>query len=300
VSDPGTRRGQRQANGLLFVLVTMLLFAAAPVAAQEAASSDEPRHRVLEQVDELLRLGITASSELFAEQPALTADPPVEARSERPTPAKIIRRGPRSSGAVALTFDDGYNSRACASIARTLRERDAIGTFFINGIHLQRDPDKWRRILRGMPVGNHTRSHPFLTREPHPVVRRQIRDNETIHERVLGRPMLKVLRPPYGAHGERVGRIATELGYDHVVFWTVDTRDWKSRTSVRAIVRRATRAGPGSIILMHCSRNATAKALPAIIRHYRARGIELAGLDEVLKGAKPARRESDDEGYGGS
>jgi peptidoglycan/xylan/chitin deacetylase (PgdA/CDA1 family) len=286
------------------MLLAALLIAATPAAAQDVTPPDEAatpaQLEVLEQIDGLLHLGILATTELLGQETGAPVESSVEPPVLRPAPAKIIRRGPRSSGAVALTFDDGYNSRACASIARTLRERDAIGTFFINGIHLQRDPDKWRRILGDMPVGNHTRSHPFLTREPHPVVRRQIRDNETIHERVLGRPMLKVLRPPYGAHGPRVGRIATELGYDQVVLWSVDTHDWKRGTSARAIVRRATRASPGSIILMHCSRGATARALPAIIRHYRARGIELAGLDVVLKGAKADHRTADHEGYGGS
>ena len=51
---------------------------------------------------------------------------------EPPAPtARVVRSGPRSSGAVALTFDDGHNIRACARIADTLRERGAVGTFFI-------------------------------------------------------------------------------------------------------------------------------------------------------------------------
>jgi peptidoglycan/xylan/chitin deacetylase (PgdA/CDA1 family) len=196
--------------------------------------------------------------------------------------ARVVRSGPRSSGAVALTFDDGYDRAVCASIADTLREHGAVGTFFVNGTHLQAHPQRWREILEGMQVGNHTRSHHDLMREPHPVVIHQIMHNEAIHERVLGRPMSKLLRPPYGAYGERIQAIAAQLGYEQLVLWSVDTYDWMRSTSTREIVRRATRAGPGSIILMHCSRAATARALPAIIRHYQSRGIALAGLDEVL------------------
>ena len=214
--------------------------------------------------------------------------------------AAVIRSGPRSSGAVALTFDDGFNSAACRSIADTLRRNDAVGTFFINGMHLLSEPTKWRNILQGMPVGNHTRSHRDLTGEPHPVVKKQILENERIHEEVLGRPMLKVLRPPYGAYGDRVRIIAKQLGYDRLAMWNVDTQDWKPGTSARAIVRRAARAPAGSIILMHCSRGATAKAMPKIVRRYQARGIKLEGLETVMRGARSAPDGSEPETYGRS
>lgn len=212
--------------------------------------------------------------------------------------AVVVRKGPRSSGAVALTFDDGYNGRACASIANTLRKHDAVGTFFINGEWVKRQPSRWRRILEGMEVANHTRTHPRLTSVPHPVVINQIRSSEWIHEQVLGRPMLKVLRPPYGAYGERIGRIAKQLGYEQVVLWNVDTGDWRPKAKPRRIVQRATGAAPGSIILMHCARDATAKALPRIVRHYQRRGIAVAGLSEVLKGARGTKERRATESYG--
>jgi peptidoglycan/xylan/chitin deacetylase (PgdA/CDA1 family) len=199
----------------------------------------------------------------------------------------VVRRGSRASKAVALTFDDGYNRSACARIANILRREGAVGTFFINGQWLRTAPAEWRRILEGMEVANHTRSHRSLTSEPHPVVLAQIRTNEQIHEQLLGRPMLNALRPPYGAYGERVGRIAKQLGYDYVAMWNVDTQDWRPGAKVKNIVRRAIDAPSGSIILMHCARDATAKSLPFIIRHYQRRGLSLAGLSAVL----PARPE---------
>jgi peptidoglycan/xylan/chitin deacetylase (PgdA/CDA1 family) len=208
--------------------------------------------------------------------------------------AKVVRKGPVSSGAVALTFDDGYNGKACASIARTLRRHDVVGTFFINGVHLKAQPNRWRRILEGMEIANHTRSHRNLKRESHPVVIKQILQNERVHEEILGRPMLKVLRPPYGSYGDRVGRIAKQLGYKHLVLWNVDTGDWRPNIKTSTIVRRATGAPPGSIILMHCARDATARALPRIVRHYQRRGIEMAGLSEVVKGVKGAPDEGAD------
>ena len=220
-----------------------------------------------------------------------------ESGPTEPAAAKVVRRGRPATRAVALTFDDGYNTRACARIGNILRRSGAVGTFFINGQWIKKRPQRWRAILEGMEVANHTRSHPDLTREPHPVIKGQIRTNEWIHEQALGRPMLKVLRPPYGAHGVRVGRIAAQLGYEHIAMWNVDTGDWRPNATAKRIIRRAVDAPPGSIVLMHCARDATARALPAIIGHYQRRGIELAGLSTVLKGARGARTEDVPERY---
>lgn len=203
----------------------------------------------------------------------------VPASAER---ADVVRAGERATGALALTFDDGYDQAACASIARTLRAHEAVGTFFVNGNRLKMAPDTWRGILEGQQVGNHTRSHRSLTGESDAVVRKQIYQNELLHERILGRPMLKVLRPPYGAHDRRVRAIAGQLGYTHTVLWSIDTFDWRPSATVSSVISRAIGAPAGSIILMHCGPAVTPKALPRIIRHYQERGIELAGLDRVL------------------
>jgi len=202
---------------------------------------------------------------------------PVDAAS-----AEVIRSGPRSSGAVALTFDDGWGVGACEQIAKTLRKADAKATFFINGNYMKLDPARWRKILKGMPVANHTRSHRNLAAESELIGRKQIKQNEALHEKILGRRVLKILRPPYGAYDKDVLRLASELGYQHVVLWGTSAADTSSAATVKSIVRRTTGARPGTIILMHCARDITAEALPQIIAHYQDRGIALVGLDEML------------------
>ncbi len=195
---------------------------------------------------------------------------------------KVLRSGPSAKGGVALTFDDGWGESSCSRIARTLRDSGAVGTFFINGIHLRAEPDRWRRILRGMPVANHTRSHPFLTNLSAKRIRNQIRTNGWIHKEVLGRPMLKILRPPCGAYDSQVLRVAGQLGYRHVVLWSRSAADTSPAATVTSIIRHATGGKPGDIILMHCARSITADALPTIIRHYQRRGIKLIGLDKMF------------------
>jgi peptidoglycan/xylan/chitin deacetylase (PgdA/CDA1 family) len=195
----------------------------------------------------------------------------------------VVTSGPRSSGALALTVDDGVNRDVCAQVGRILRARSAKGTFFVNGTHLSRRPDRWRKILKGQAVANHTFSHVDLTRASSDTIADQIRWNEVVHERLLDRPMLKIMRPPYGAYDSRVLTIAGRLGYRTTVLWNVDTLDWSPTASLSGVIARATGARAGSVILMHCNRQVTADALPAIIRHYRARGMRLIGLGALLK-----------------
>jgi peptidoglycan/xylan/chitin deacetylase (PgdA/CDA1 family) len=225
---------------------------------------------------------VTAAFAVFVMASAATIL--VGSQSAAAASAEVVTAGRSGSRAVALTFDDGYDPAVCSRIAGTLRAHGAKGTFFINGNYLKAAPVRWRKILRGQAIANHTRSHRDLTRASDRVVRKQIRENEALHERILGQPMIKVLRPPYGAYDGRVRRIAGQLGYRQIVLWSVDTMDWKSSATVESVVARATGARPGAIILMHCDRAVTAAALPAIIRHYRARGIELLGLRRVLGG----------------
>jgi peptidoglycan/xylan/chitin deacetylase (PgdA/CDA1 family) len=194
----------------------------------------------------------------------------------------IIKAAPRSTDAVALTFDDGWNHKACTRIAGILRARSVTATFFINGRELEQRPWKWRKILAGMPVGNHTYAHKRMTGLANDAIRRQLQRNENVHEKLLGRPMLKLYRPPFGTYSDRVRRAAAEAGYRHMVLWNVQPHDWSPRTTAAQIVKRATGARRGSIILLHCRYGATVRALPTIVRHYRQRGIKLIGLDELL------------------
>lgn len=195
-----------------------------------------------------------------------------------------ISSGPATQRAVALTFDDGWDMGACARITSILRAHDAVGTFFINGRYVNGAPDAWRAALRGMDVGNHTRAHLDLRRLDAAEIRSQIAGDERLLEQRLHRPILKLLRPPYGSYDHRVVRIARSLGYRRIVLWDRDTVDWSSSATVSGVISRATTGTSGSIVLMHCGPAVTVRALPAIIRSYHQRGYRLVGLGQLLAG----------------
>lgn len=97
----------------------------------------------------------------------------------------------------------------------------------------------------------------------------------------------QLVRPPYGAHNERV-RAAIKAP---VVMWSVDTRDWADRDARVVTSRVLANVRPGSIVLMHDIHRSTADAAPAIITGLRKKGYRLVTVSELYGGAKltPAR-----------
>ncbi len=209
----------------------------------------------------------------------------LEAQAQDPP---VITHGPRDKPWVALTFDDGWSVDRCARIVRTLRAKRAPATFFVNGSIMDRDPDRWRRLLRGFPVANHTLSHKdHSTRLDASSIDSQIELAERVVERVLGRPMLRLLRPPYGAYHAVVLRIAAALGY-HTVLWDTDSGDTRPGATTRSVIARGGRGNAGAIVLLHCGPAATPAAVGRIIRRHRSRDHRLVDLGEMLDLEPPA------------
>jgi peptidoglycan-N-acetylglucosamine deacetylase len=198
----------------------------------------------------------------------------------------VLSHGSRARHWIALTFDDGWNAARCAQIADTLRKRKVTATFLPNGTYVRAAPKRWRAILRGFPVANHTLTHAWLDRLSAADIRREISANETAIELALGRPMLHLLRPPYGAYDQHVVDVADALGY-RTVLWDVDSFDTSTPSSA-TIAHNASQGINGSIVLLHCGPSATPAAVGSIISSYRARGFRFVDLATMLGLSPPA------------
>jgi peptidoglycan/xylan/chitin deacetylase (PgdA/CDA1 family) len=201
--------------------------------------------------------------------------------------ASVVTHGSRVRSWVALTFDDGWSTSRCASIADTLRRKDATATFFINGSVMRRSPSRWRSILRGFPVANHTYSHRDLRYLSASAIRAEVQGDEQRIEHILGRPMLKLLRPPYGGYDSEVQSVAGALGY-RLVLWDVDSFDTRAGATTSSVLAAAIRGGRGAIVLMHCGPSVTPGAVGRVIDAYRARGFAIVDLAQML-GLAPLR-----------
>ncbi|WP_328773302.1 polysaccharide deacetylase family protein [Streptomyces sp. NBC_00286] len=162
---------------------------------------------------------------------------------------RIVGRGPT----MVLTFDDGPDPRYTPAVLRTLKTHDVRAMFFVCGAMVAESAEN-RDMLRKMAyeghiVGNHTWSHPLLTRLSRSAIRSEMERTSEIIEKTYGeRPGW--FRAPYGAWNRAVFEFGAELGMEPLG-WTVDTLDWKE-PGARTIERRVMKgAAPGVVVLAH-------------------------------------------------
>jgi peptidoglycan/xylan/chitin deacetylase (PgdA/CDA1 family) len=195
--------------------------------------------------------------------------------------ARVVSHGSIHEKTVALTFDDGTNPENAAQILRILKQFKVNATFFPTGRSMERFPKLWRAVARAnYPIANHTYSHSDLSGKCFDAQRRELaRARAVFDEQNL--VQFPVMRPPYELFDDTTAAAATAEGLQAVILWNIDTRDWQG-ASPASIRREALHGGRGSIILMHTGPEATAEALPGIIRGFRARGFRFVTIGELL------------------
>ncbi|GGJ04803.1 hypothetical protein GCM10010885_12430 [Alicyclobacillus cellulosilyticus] len=201
-------------------------------------------------------------------------------------PNDIILHGPTDRKAIALTFDDGPDDVWTPQILRILAQYQVKATFFCVGQRVQQSPRVLQQIYReGHVVGNHSWSHPNLTRLSPAEVRAEVERTSDEIQRLLGvRPYL--FRPPYGALSDEVIREVVAMGYK-IVFWNVDSLDWAGLTGPQVAANVLAHAGPGAIVLMHSAggtgegREPTVQSLPYIIVTLRRFGYTFVTVPEL-------------------
>jgi peptidoglycan-N-acetylglucosamine deacetylase len=214
------------------------------------------------------------------------------AQAQREAVSRILARGDAvycgggSGDAVALTFDDGPGPYT-ARLLGVLRRNGAHATFFVVGNRIRYWPSLVPAEERAGGVGNHTWSHPALTRLPHWLVWLELmRTQYAVGEDGGARPVL--FRTPYALHSPATDGIVRRLGLLEV-FWDVDSRDDVPSPRVRDIVRNVERGlRPGAIILMHDIHARTLAALPLVLAAIRDRGLRAVSVPELLALDPPA------------
>jgi len=189
---------------------------------------------------------------------------------------------------LALTFDDGPRDPYTSSILDVLRDQGVHATFFLNGENARRHPELVRRIAReGHAIGNHSWSHRSFVDLSAAAIRAEIESTDRLISSLTGRrPWL--LRPPYGAVPRRlIGSGGVAAATRHlVVNWSVEVRDWNTRSALRVAVRTLRSVRPGSIVLLHDgggNRSHTVTATRWMVGHLAREGYHLVTLPELLR-----------------
>ncbi|MBO9522662.1 MAG: polysaccharide deacetylase family protein [Nocardioidaceae bacterium] len=199
---------------------------------------------------------------------------------------------PCRSGYVVLTFDDGPSRTQTPRLLKILTDRKVPAVFFMVGSRVASAPNVARRVAAaGFEVGNHTWSHPLLTRLSDRDVRWQLQHTRRqLRTDRVG--FTRLMRPPYGGIDDRVRRLVTDLGLTPVL-WTIDSRDWvggSSRQIAREILTHL-RPHQRNVVLQHdgvTNSPASVAAVPYVVHEARRRGYCFTRLNDAGRMVTPA------------
>ncbi|MFI7008306.1 polysaccharide deacetylase family protein [Streptomyces sp. NPDC050145] len=193
---------------------------------------------------------------------------------QRAAPQRLaVRRAPLLSmdfgpdeRAMVLTFDDGPDPRFTPEILRTLRRHQVRAMFFVCGEMAVENKDLLREMADdGHVIGNHTWTHPLLTKLTRARMRPEIeRTCEVVHGATGEAPAW--FRAPYGAWNRSAFRLGAELGMEPLA-WTVDSLDWTTPGTRTIVSRVLGGAAPGVVVLNHDAGGDRAQSVAALHRY---------------------------------
>ena len=179
---------------------------------------------------------------------------------------------------VALTFDDGPNPATTNQALDTLSKYGIKATFFVLGKNVSGNEEILKRMKAdGHVIGNHSWSHPVLSKLSLDEAKKQITDTEDALTKVLGSSS-KLMRPPYGAITDDI-RNSLDLSF---IMWDVDSLDWKSKNEAAILTEIQREVKNGSIILMHDIHAETVNALPKVIDYLKGQGYDFVTVPDLL------------------
>ncbi len=201
-----------------------------------------------------------------AAKPAVRTRPILELPSDRSAAPSMV-----------LTFDDGPDPRYTPGILDTLARYGVSAMFFVCGEMAAENRDLLRRMAaEGHVIGNHTWTHPHLTRLSRPALASEIARTSDVVEETLGEAPVW-FRAPYGEWNRAAFEVGAELGMEPLA-WTVDSLDWTEPGTATIVSRILGGAAPGVIVLSHDAggnRTQSVQALSSYLPQLLSRGYRM-------------------------
>ncbi len=179
---------------------------------------------------------------------------------------------------VALTFDDGPGQYT-DKLLDCLEENGAKATFYMLGQNVEKYPDIVKRMHDlGMELSNHTYDHKDLTKLTQSQITEEIEKTNTLIENAAG-VLPDTLRPPGGSYNEAVQNLAGMP----IVKWSIDTKDWKTKSEDQTYQCVMDSVQDGSIVLMHDIHQWSVDAALRLIPDLMEEGYKLVTVQELAQ-----------------
>lgn len=178
-----------------------------------------------------------------------------------------------------LTFDDGPHPQATTFVLETLKQYNALATFFCLGKNVQAYPELYQHILNeGHTTGNHTFSHLNGWKTSNDVYLKDILAASQFIDSCL-------FRPPYGRiTGFQAKNLKAVMNGREVrvVMWDILSGDFDHFITMQQCLSNVVLStGPGSIVVFHDSEKAFPKleyTLPRVLNYFTERGYRFKSL----------------------
>ncbi len=180
---------------------------------------------------------------------------------------------------AALTFDDGPGPYT-EKLLDGLSERGVRATFFCLGSRAESYPDTVRRIVNeGHQLANHSYSHPDLNTLATSAALSQITRTDEILDSAAGGSEARYIRAPYGNSTQALrSKLDAPL-----IYWSVDTLDWKSRNAAKVQASIQAHIFDGAIILLHDIHPTTVDGVLAALDALEGEGYEFVTVKELFR-----------------
>ena len=179
---------------------------------------------------------------------------------------------------IALTFDDGPGEYT-EELINCLVENNAKATFFMLGQNVEAYPEIAKELSdAGMELGNHSYSHPDLVTIGAEAAAQQVSNTDAALKAATGFEAT-VMRPPGGSFNDSV-----KAAINHpLIIWSIDTRDWATKSEDQTYQVVMDNAQDGSVVLMHDIHEWSVKAAIRMIPDLIAKGFKLVTISELAE-----------------
>ncbi|MGE5694538.1 MAG: polysaccharide deacetylase family protein [Candidatus Sericytochromatia bacterium] len=219
-------------------------------------------------------------------RPASAHARPVASMGRVPPPNGVLTRLPGDGNLLALTVDDGASTDVVSAFAAFCRDSGTRLTFFVNGANASwsvNAPQLRPMVESGqIQLGNHTWSHPYLSRIGPAAVADQIKRNKDFLVNTYGVDGTPYFRPPYGVHNAATDKIAADLGYPTITLWSATVGD--SRViNEQQLTNYARQAFVGQqIVLAHANLPPITHTYAQLLDIIVGRGLQTVTLNDVF------------------
>lgn len=178
----------------------------------------------------------------------------------------------------ALTFDDGPKGSNTPKVLNSLMETGAAATFFVIGNQIenyeyliQRENDE------GHAIGSHNWHHGNVAKSSAAALRAMPAKVNTAMIKAIGIPV-RYDRVPGGRYPQM---IRAKVGWSYIQ-WSLDTYDWRGRTTAQVMSKVKRTIQDGDIILCHDIKDNTPESTRQMVKYLEEHGYMLLTVDELF------------------